>query len=57
MLETPFESAGDFDPEPIDPGPIEDEGGRRRSPFRLGTTSIWILLAVIGSLYRVCSGG
>jgi hypothetical protein len=58
LLELPFESSQDFEPEPVENEPLEEEGSlRQRSPFRLGTTSIWIVLALVGSLYRVCTGG
>lgn len=47
----------EFEPDPLDNELLEEAEGRSRSPFRLGMSSIWILLALIGSAYRVCSGG
>jgi hypothetical protein len=47
----------DFEAEPLEPVLLEEAEGRTRSPFRLGMSGIWILLALVGSAYRVCSGG
>ncbi len=32
------------------------EAERVPRPFRIGITAVWLLLALVGSLYRVCSG-
>ena len=49
--------ATEFDPRLLEQEMAGGAEPRSRSPFRLGISSIWILLAVVGSAYRACSGG
>ena len=50
-------SASQPDPMALEEALEEADEGPSRSPFRLGISGIWILLAIVGSMYRVCFGG
>ncbi len=40
----------------IDPEDLIQEGVSKRSPLRLAVGGIWLLLALVGSLFRACTG-
>ena len=52
-----MDSAPEPDPMVLEPALEEADETRSSSPFRLGMSGIWIMLAIVGSMYRVCFGG
>jgi len=42
-------------PEPV--GEEDEEAALERTPSRIVMGVVWVLLAVVGSVYRICSGG
>jgi hypothetical protein len=49
-----FSESAELDPELLNEGEAEQTG--RRGPTRLVMSLIWVLLAVVGSFYRICTG-
>ena len=43
-------------PHPLELEDMEDENPLRRGPARLLMGAVWVLLALVASLYRVCTG-
>jgi hypothetical protein len=53
-LSAVFSESAELDPEILDGGEAEQTG--RRGPVRLAMGVVWVLLALVGTLYRICAG-
>ncbi len=53
-LSAVFPEAAELDPELLDQGEAEQTG--RRGPVRLVMSLIWVLLALVGTVFRICTG-
>lgn len=49
--------SSEFDPATLEEELAAESEEMPRSPFRMGMSAVWILLVLIGSVYRVCTGG